>query len=95
MDENIGALLESKNIAESLEDDELIAIGQEAKKGFEDDLASREDWDKACEQWMKLAQQAVDFKSYPWNGASNVKYPLLSTAAMQFAARAYPSLGTL
>ena len=41
---------------------------------------------------MALAKQTVEPKSYPWPKASNVKYPLLSTAAMQFAARAYPSL---
>lgn len=92
MDENISALLESKNIAEKLSEEKLQTIGEEAKKGFELDLTSREDWDVACDEWLKLAKQTVDQKSYPWNGASNVKYPLLSTAAMQFAARAYPSL---
>jgi chaperonin GroES len=47
---------------------------------------------KSCDDWLKLAKQTIDQKTYPWPGASNVKYPLLSTAAMQFAARAYPSL---
>jgi chaperonin GroES len=88
----IGALLESVNIAEQLDDQELLDIGEEAKKGFESDLESRHEWDEACEQWMKLAKQVAEEKSYPWPNASNVKYPLLSTAAMQFAARAYPSL---
>jgi chaperonin GroES len=36
--------------------------------------------------------QVREPKNYPWPNASNVKYPLLSTAAMQFNARAYPSL---
>jgi len=31
-------------------------------------------------------------KTYPWPKASNVKYPLIATAAMQFSARAYPAL---
>jgi chaperonin GroES len=44
------------------------------------------------EQWLKLATQVVEKKTYPWPNAANVKYPLLTTAAMQFAARAYPAL---
>lgn len=94
MDENekLGALLESVNVAESLDEDTLIAIGRECKTGFESDFASCEAWQKQCDDWLKLAKQTAEQKTYPWPGASNVKYPLLSTAAMQFAARAYPSL---
>lgn len=88
----IGAMLESVNIADKLKAERLQEIGQEAKNGFDLDLQSRDEWDLACDQWLKLARQVVEEKSYPWTGASNVKYPLLSTAAMQFAARAYPSL---
>jgi chaperonin GroES len=92
MEDKLEVLLESNNIAENLEEDKLTEIGQAAKAGFESDLASRSDWDKAMEDWIKLAKQLAEPKTYPWRNASNVKYPLLSTAAMQFAARAYPSL---
>jgi chaperonin GroES len=91
-EDKLGVLLESVNIAEKLDDDKLREIGDEAKTGFESDLQSRSDWEEACEQWLKLAKQVAEKKTYPWPNASNVKYPLLSTAAMQFAARAYPSL---
>lgn len=92
---SIGKLLETTNIAENREvisEDKLNQIGQEAKAGFDADLASRSDWEKNIDEWLKLANQTVEPKTYPWPRASNVKYPLLSTAAMQFAARAYPSL---
>jgi chaperonin GroES len=98
MDGNkIKALLESKNVAEELFSTEegrqkLDTIGATCKAGFDQDLASRSDWEKEMEDWTKLAKQVCEQKTYPWAGASNVKYPLLSTAAMQFAARAYPSL---
>lgn len=82
----------SKNYAEDLDHDELVKIGSDCKQGYEVDLASRSDWDDALQEWLKLANQHRDAKSFPWAGASNVKYPLLTTAAMQFAARAYPSL---
>ena len=88
----LAALLESVNIAESLDEQQLKDIGSEAFTGFDLDLQSRKDWEKHVDEWTKLAKQTVEPKTYPWPKASNIKYPLLSTAAMQFAARAYPSL---
>lgn len=91
-DKPLAAMLESTNIAEKLDDQKLKDIGSEAFKGFELDLESRKDWEKSSEEWIKLAKQTIEPKTWPWPRASNIKYPLLSTAAMQFAARAYPSL---
>ncbi len=86
------ALLEATNIAENLSEEDLKDIGSEAKRGYESDKESRATWEDAVDQWTELAGQVMQDKSFPWPGASNVKYPLLTTAAMQFAARAYPSL---
>lgn len=85
-------MLEQTNIAEKLDEDQLTKIGAEAYEGFMADLESRKEWEKNVDEWTKLATQIKEEKTYPWPKASNVKYPLLSTAAMQFAARAYPSL---
>ena len=86
------SLIDSVNIAEELDEEQLNEIGYEVAEGFENDLRSREHWERELEEWTKLAMQYRDAKTWPWPRASNVKYPLLSTAAMQFAARAYPSL---
>lgn len=88
----INDLINSDNIANELSDEQLKKIGTDVLEGFDSDLASRLRWEKDLEKWTKLALQIVEEKTYPWKGASNVKYPLLSTAAMQFNARAYPSL---
>lgn len=80
------------NIAENLSEDTLNEIAEQCRRGFEADLNSRSDWEQDLKRWVELAQQIREEKSYPWPSASNVKYPLLSTAAMQFAARSYPSL---
>jgi len=82
----------NENLAESLDEELLTTIGSWCKEGFEADKASRKDWESCLESWIALAKQQRDEKSFPWRNASNVKYPLLTTAAMQFAARAYPSL---
>ena len=88
----IRALLESTNIAEKLDDEKLNTIGSNCRRGFEQDVESRKEWEQNIDEWTKLALQAKEPKTYPWPRASNIKYPLLSTAAMQFQARAYPSL---
>jgi len=89
---SLAAMLESTNIAEHLTEEELTKIGQDAFAGFDLDFQTRSDWEKAIDQWTDLAKQVIKPKTWPWPKAANVKYPLLSTAAMQFAARAYPSL---
>lgn len=90
--EKLRALIESVNIAEHLDEDKLNEIANDCATGFENDLASRKDWELKIDEWTRLAQQVQEQKAYPWPKASNVKYPLLSTSAMQFAARAYPTL---
>lgn len=89
---DVRSLIEKTNIAEDLDEEELEEISQQVKDGFEDDLRTRMDWEQNLDIWTDLALQVKDEKTFPWRGASNVKYPLLSTAAMQFNARAYPSL---
>ena len=90
--DSLRAKIEAKNIADTLKEEELTKISEQVLSGFNYDLESRKEWDKAAKNWTKLALQVQEQKTYPWVGASNVKYPLLSTAAMQFNARAYPSL---
>lgn len=84
--------IESVNIADELDDDRLQKIAFDVAEGFEVDLQSRAEWERKISEYTKLAQQIQEQKAYPWPKASNIKYPLLSTAAMQFAARAYPTL---
>lgn len=90
--DSLRSFMELTNIAEKLSHEDLNKIGSEAKQGYEYDLQSRVDWERDMDEWMRLATQVREPKNYPWPRASNVKYPLLTTAAMQFAARAYPSL---
>jgi chaperonin GroES len=72
--------------------DLLGKIGGEVIRGYNEDEKSREDWLKNNKEWQRLALLVREGKSYPWPRASNIKFPLIATAAMQFSARAYPSL---
>lgn len=89
---NIDKAVSSPNIAEMLQEKELTDLGIQVVKDFEADLSSREQWDKRNEEAMKLALQIKESKSFPWVGASNVKFPLITIAALQYHARSYPLL---
>jgi chaperonin GroES len=91
-EEHPDAEMQNQNLAEDLDEDTLTELSQQVKSGYEIDKMSCEEWMDNVDEWVRLAKQVREEKSYPWAGASNVKYPLLATAAMQFGARAYPSL---
>ena len=80
------------NLAEFMDEDELTALGMKLDQALKVDLASRKNWEENVDCWMKLATQYKEDKTFPWPNAANIKYPLLTTAAMQFSARAYPAL---
>ena len=85
---DIEEILETEdNVAELLRGETLDEIGRNACEGFQRDKNSRKEWEKRNVDMMKLALQVAEEKSWPWEGASNVKYPLLTVAAIQFAAR--------
>lgn len=85
-------LLQMDNIAEDLDDDLLMEIGKEVVRGYDIDEKSRSEWLDRYESWINLAMQAIEKKNFPWPNASNVKYPLLTQAAISFQARIYPAL---
>lgn len=89
---SLDKVVASTNIAEDLTERELESLGMEVYSNFEADLQSRSGWEKRNEEAMKLALQLKETKSFPWQGASNVKFPLITIAALQYHARAYPTL---
>ena len=89
---NLDKILSSVNVAEDLDEKLLIKIGNQVVDGYDTDKASRKPWEDDLKTWTELALQVSSQKTYPWPNAANIKYPLLATAAMQFSARAYPTL---
>jgi len=89
---DLQALITSVNIAEQIDEDTLKDMGKSVYDWYEMDENSRAEWMDKYEDYMKLATQVSSNKNFPWPDAANVKYPLLTIAALQFAARAYQSL---
>lgn len=87
-------LLEAQNGADLLDDSERTALGEVVVKEYEADLASRvgAGWDRRNDEALRLLNQSREKKTYPFEGCSNVNYPLLLTACLQFASNAYPEI---
>lgn len=80
------------NLASKLDAETLSTIENDVIQGYKEDKQSRTGWETRQDSHMKLALQVMEEKNTPWPNASNIKYPLLTTATMQFGARAYPAL---
>lgn len=90
--DRLAEFMAADNIAEMLSDEELGEIGARVVREYKVDKNSRSDWEDDQAEAMDLAMQVAEEKNYPWPKAANVKYPLLTSASIQFAARAYPAI---
>ena len=87
-------VIKSPNLCNLLGDEDLVTIGNSVLDSYNRDLASRAPWAKRVEAAMDLAMQIQHTKSFPWKNCSNVAFPLVTIAALQFHARAYPAIIT-
>ena len=83
----IADIVKDPNLARHLNQDERNAFGMWVVNGYVRDLASRIVWTQRNAEAIKLALQYKEDKTFPWTGASNVKFPLVTIAALQFLAR--------
>ena len=67
-------------------------LAREVVSGYDTDKGTRREWESKTEEANKLALQVASPKTTPWQNASNVKFPLLTVATLQFSARAYGAL---
>jgi len=80
------------NIAESLDATTINGITSKVVEDYNTDVASRADWDSAMKDIMGLARMLSEPKTYAGETVSNVKYPIIANAVIQFASRAYPEI---
>lgn len=82
------------NLAEAMDEAELAKLGAECVDDYEQDKKDRETWEKVARDALEAAAQskAPADKNWPWPGASNIKFPILTEAALQFNARMYPAV---
>lgn len=87
---NIKNFIGQKNITEKLDKDLLSKIGIDCMSEFNEDTSARAEKDMRLKEAEKIAQQVIENKSFPFPNASNVKYPLITKAVIEFNARVSP-----
>jgi chaperonin GroES len=84
--------LSTRNLAVDLDKAQLKKIGQQVVEDFNSDIGSRANWEKRQTNFIRLFTGYREDKTWPWNKSANISIPLLSSAAMQFHARAFEAL---
>lgn len=85
-------LMQAQNIVTLLDDEQLAGISAKVVAEYEIDEQSRSEWLKKNKVAIDLAMMVAEEKTYPFQNASNVKFPLVANAALQFNSRAYPAI---
>lgn len=83
---------DAPNLVDFFSDEQLGELAKLVADEFDIDKDSMADWLEAMSEGLKLAAGVRSDKTFPWANASNIKYPLIASAALQFNARAYPAM---
>lgn len=86
------AITQAVNIADMLDETRLASIAEEVVREHEIDHESMKPWLTKMQRGLDLASMVKEEKTYPFEKAANVKYPLIATAALQFNARSYQAV---
>lgn len=86
------ATIKSSNLCDRFSGEDLDRIGAWVHENYMQDKQSRKDWEIRTENAINLAMQLQKEKTFPWAGCSNIAFPLVTIAALQFHARAYPAI---
>ena len=83
---NVADLPFNANLAEHLSQSDLSNLGSKLKEGFEADKQSRQEWEQAGIEGMKLLGFKTEDRSYPFAGACGVFDPLMADFLIRFQA---------
>lgn len=84
----------SGDISGTLGESFLTDLASKVIADYEQDKTDRSEWEKVVKEALKAASQETngETKTYPWPNAANIKYPLLTVAALQFNSRAVAAI---
>lgn len=88
----VKALAAAPNLCDQLSDADLAKLANAVIEGYAIDEASMSDWKERMQRGLDLAMLVKEEKTYPWVNPANISYPLITSAALQYNARAYPAI---
>lgn len=86
------ATIAEPNLVDKFSESDLTKIGSWVSDCYKRDRESRSLWEQRTSGAMELAMQVQTTKTFPWPDCSNIIFPLVTIAALQFHARAYPTI---
>ena len=87
-----GGMLHDANLAEFMEEDDLINVASELQESYNEYKSSRSDWEDGYIKGLDLLGFKYENRSEPFQGASGATHPVLAEAVTQFQALAYKEL---
>lgn len=89
---DFNTILSTDNIAEILSEEMRTSIASKVNTRYNTDLQSRNEKQKQLQQIIRYTLSQSEKRSFPFEGSSNVIFPLISTACVEFAAKCYPEI---
>jgi chaperonin GroES len=82
------------NFADAIDSADLAKLGLQCVEDYERDKLDRREWEDVANAAIDSTKQKKrsNSKDYPWKGASNIRFPLLTPAVLQFWARMLPAV---
>ena len=72
------------NLAEFMDEGDLTSLSSDLMDDFENDKASRKEWEETYKTGLDLLGIKIEERSEPWDGACGVYHPMLTEAAIRF-----------
>lgn len=76
----------SKNLAEDMDESDLLLLAGELIDDYDTDISSRKDWIQTYVDGLELLGLKIEERMEPWPGACGVYHPLLAEAVVKFQA---------
>lgn len=85
-------ILKAGNVVKLLSKEDLDTISKQVINDYDKDMLSCEGKISHMKDVLDMAKMISKEKTYPWPGASNVIYPLIANAGIEYGATLYPEI---
>jgi chaperonin GroES len=85
-------ILATDNLATVLDEIQTSRVTSQVMERYNTDLQSRSQKQYQLKEIIKLVLATNEKRSFPFEGASNVIFPLIATACTEFGAKCYPEI---
>lgn len=87
----------SANLAEEVDERDLLTLATDLAGDIKNDLNSRSDWEKMLKEGIKLMGLQYEERTEPWAGACGVFHPMITEAVVRFQSdtimETFPAMG--